>query len=135
MKDIRYLTVQEVIAINVALIQKYSPSEQIGVKSSHLLESAVLRPQSSAFGEDAYPSIFEKAAALFESIGQNHSFQNANKRTAFTALVIFLQFNGSQFYMNHKAAEDFTVDMVNHKFSFQELSQIISHHCKNASEE
>src|SRR5690554_3407907 len=135
MKDIRYLTVPEVIAINVALIQKYSPGEQIGVKSTSLLESAVLRPQSSAFGEDAYLSIFEKAAALFESIGQNHSFQNANKRTAFTALVIFLQCNGFYFYMNQKAAEDFTVDMVNHKYSFEELSQSISSHCKNTTEE
>jgi death on curing protein len=135
MKDIRYLTVQEVIAINVALIQKYSPSEQIGVKSSSLLESAVLRPQSSAFGVDAYPSISEKAAALFESIGQNQSFQNANKRTAFTALVIFLQCNGFYFYMNQKAAEDFTVDMVNHKYSFEDLSQTISRHCKNVKEE
>jgi death-on-curing protein len=135
MKDIRYLTVQEVIAINVALIQKYSPGEQIGVKSTSLLESAVLRPQSSAFSEDAYPTIFEKAAALFESIGQNHSFQNANKRTAFTALVIFLQCNGFYLYMNQKAAEDFTVDVVNHKYSFEDLSQTISHHCKNAAEE
>ena len=135
MKDIRYLTVPEVIAINVALIQKYSPGEQIGVKSTSLLESAVLRPQSSAFGEDAYPSISEKAAALFESIGQNHSFQNANKRTAFTALVIFLQCNGFYFYMNQKAAEDFTVDMVNHKYSFEVLSQTISRHCKDAAKE
>lgn len=135
MKDIRYLSVQEVIAINVALIQKFSPGEQIGVKSSSLLESAVLRPQSSAFGEDAYPSIPEKAAALFESIGQNHSFQNANKRTAFTALVIFLQFNGFHFVMDQKAAEDFTVDMVNHKYSFEDLSQTITQHCKNATEE
>jgi death-on-curing protein len=134
MKDIRYLTVQEFIAIHVALIQKYSPSEQIGVKSSSLLESAVLRPQSSAFGEDAYPSVFEKAAALFESIGQNHAFHNANKRTAFTALVIFLQFNGLYFHMNQKAAEDFTVDMVNHKYSLEELSQTIKHHCKNTAE-
>jgi death-on-curing protein len=128
MKDIRYLSVQEIIAINVALIQKYSPGEQIGIKSNSLLESAVLRPQSSAFSEDAYPSISEKAAALFESIGQNHPFQNANKRTAFTALVIFLQYNGFHFFMNQKAAEDFTVDMVNHKYSFQNLAQTITHH-------
>ena len=67
----------------------------IGVKSPSLLDSAVMRAQSSAFGEEAYLSIFEKAAALFESLGQNHPFQNANKRTAFTALVIFLRFNDS----------------------------------------
>jgi len=52
------------------------------------MESAVLRPQSSAFGEDAYPDLYDKAAALFVSLGQDHPFQNANKRTAFTALVV-----------------------------------------------
>lgn len=126
--DVRHLSAREVIAINIAVIQKYSPGEHIGVKDSGLLESAILRPRSSAFSEDAYPSLFEKAAALFESLGQNHPFQNANKRTAFAALVIFLQLNGYGFEMNHQAAEDLTVDMVNHKYSLQELSSIIREH-------
>lgn len=125
MSPIRYLTSQEVIAINVAMIQKYSIGEHIGVKNSHLLESALHRPQSSAFGEDAYLSIWEKSAALFESLGQNHPFQNANKRTAFTALLLFLRYNGYRFIMEQKQAEDFTVDMVNHKFTFQELTSLI----------
>lgn len=125
MSHIRYLTSQEVIAINVAMIQKYSIGEHIGVKNSHLLESALHRPQSSAFGEDAYLSIREKSAALFESLGQNHPFQNANKRTAFAALLLFLRYNGYRFIMEPKQAEDFTVDMVNHKFTFQELTSLI----------
>ncbi|MDQ1911398.1 type II toxin-antitoxin system death-on-curing family toxin [Paenibacillus sp. GD4] len=133
MTTLRYLSAQEVIAINVAMIQRYSPGEQIGVKSSAMLESAIQRPMSSAFGEDAYPTVFEKAAALFESLGQNHPFQNANKRTAFTALVIYLRYNGFILIMDTKAAEDFTVDMVNHKFTFAELAGIIqSHSQKNA---
>lgn len=128
MSSIRFLTIQEVIAINVAMIERYSKGEQIGVKDTSLLESAVLRPQSSAFSEDAYPTIFSKAAALFESLGQNHPFHNANKRTAFTALLIFLRYNGFQFKMDQKAAEDFTVDMVNHKFSLGQLSLLIELH-------
>lgn len=129
MDKIRFLTIQEIIAINVALIQKYSPGEQIGIKSISLLESAILRPQSSAFGDEAYPSVFYKAAALFESLGQNHPFQNANKRTAITALIIFLHYNNYRFVMDQKAAEDFTVDMVNHKYVFDKLAQIIQDHC------
>lgn len=128
--EVRYLTVQEVIAINVAMIQRYSPGEHIGVKDSGLLESAISRPRSSAFGKDAYPSLHEKAAALFESLGQNHPFQNANKRTAFTALVVFLQLNGQIFTMEQRAAEDMTVDMVNHKYSFGELTDLIETHCR-----
>lgn len=130
MTSIRYLSIQEIIAINVALIKKYSPGEQIGVKNGSLLESALLRPQSSAFGEEAYPSISLKAAALFESLGQNHPFQNANKRTAFVALVIFLRYNGYSFEMEPKAAEDWTVDMVNHKYSLEQLAETIDSHCR-----
>jgi len=126
--NIRYLTVQEVVAINVAMIQRYSKGEQIGVKTSSLLESAVLRPMSSTFGEDAYPTIWDKAAALFESLGQNHPFHNANKRTAFTALLIFLRYNGFHFKMDQKAAENLTVDMVNHKYSFEQIASIIKAH-------
>lgn len=125
----RYISVQEVIAINLAMIQRYSPGEQVGVKEPGLLESAVLRPQSSAFKEDAYPTVFEKAAALFESLGQNHPFYNANKRTAFTALVIFLKYNDLCFNMDVKKAEDFTVDMVNHKYEFHVLAKLIKAHC------
>lgn len=127
--NIRYLSVEEVIAINIAMIQRYSPSEQKGVKEAGLLESAVLRPQSSAFEKDAYPTIFQKSAALFESLGKNHPFHNANKRTAFTALVIFLRYNDLQFKMNTKVAEDFTVNMVNHKYTFEELTDAIKNHC------
>ncbi|WP_407944930.1 type II toxin-antitoxin system death-on-curing family toxin [Paenibacillus cymbidii] len=112
------------------MILNNSPGEQIGIKDSGLLESAVLRSQSSAFGEDAYPDLYDKAAALFVSLGQNQPFQNANKRTAFTALVVFLRLNGRLFVMNQKAAEDLTVDMVNHKYSFQELLAIIGTPCR-----
>jgi len=112
------------------MIQKYSPREDVGVKDGGMLESAVFWPQSSTFGEEAYPSLFEKAAALFQSLGQNHPFQNAKKRTAFTALVIFLRLNGCSFVMDQKAAEDFTVNMVNHHYEFQELTQVIQQYCK-----
>ncbi|KOR76562.1 type II toxin-antitoxin system death-on-curing family toxin [Paenibacillus solani] len=129
MNQIRYLSVEEVIAINIAMIQRYSPGEQTGVKEPGMLESAVHRPRSSAFGEDAYLTVYEKSAALFESLGQNHPFHNANKRTAFTALVIFLRYNGLQFKMDTKFAEDFTVNMVNHEYSFEHLTEIIKMHC------
>lgn len=126
--DIHYLTVQEIIAINIAMIQKYSPSEQIGVLNQSLLESAVYRLQQSAFGEDANHTIIEKAAALFEALGQNHPFQNANKRTAFTAMVVFLRYNGCLFKMDTKKAGDFTVAMVEHEYSFEKLAVIIKEH-------
>ncbi|WP_239655090.1 type II toxin-antitoxin system death-on-curing family toxin [Mycobacterium riyadhense] len=59
-----------------------------------LLESAVMRPQSSAFGEDAFPTIHEKAAALLHGLARNHPFIDGNKRTAWAATHVFYQLNG-----------------------------------------
>lgn len=74
-------------------------------------------------------TLFEKSTALFESLGQNHPFHNANKLAAFTALVIFLRYNGLHYRMNSKQAENFMVDMANHKYAFDELAEMIKKHC------
>jgi death-on-curing protein len=59
-----------------------------------LLEGAVMRPQATAFGEDAYPSLHDKAAALLHSLARNHPFVDGNKRTAWAATTVFYQING-----------------------------------------
>lgn len=59
-----------------------------------LLESAVLRPQQSAFGKDAYPDLHSKAAAFFHSLVKNHAFVDGNKRTAVLAMLMFYGLNG-----------------------------------------
>lgn len=124
----RYLTIQEIAAMNTFVIQQYSPGEQIGIKDHHLLESAIFRPQSSVFGEDAYVSLFEKAAALFESLAQNHAFFNGNKRTALLALTFFLQYNHYQFEMSTQEKIELTVDVVKHRYTLVELAQMIENH-------
>lgn len=59
-----------------------------------LLDSAVARPQASAFGEDAYPTLHEKAATLLYGLARNHPFVDANKRTAWASTSVFYQING-----------------------------------------
>lgn len=125
----KFLTLEQAIEINNRLIKRYSPTEMVGVKDMGMLQSAIGRPQQSVFGNDAYPSIFDKATSLFESLAKNHPFQNGNKRTAFTCMVYFLHINGQQFKMNQKQAEDFTVDMVVGKYNFSEISDIIQECC------
>ncbi|TPG74356.1 type II toxin-antitoxin system death-on-curing family toxin [Brevibacillus laterosporus] len=129
----KFLTVREAISINSFLIKKYSPEEQLGVKDMSSLESAVYRPQTTAFQKPAYQNIFEMAAALLESLAKNHPFHNANKRTAFTAMVTFLFYNELIFVMDQKKAEDFVVDVVNHKYSFEEIAVVIEDHCQKKS--
>ena len=125
MDEIVYLTTNQVIAINTVQIRLYSPQEQVGVKDPSLLESAINRPKQSVFGNDAYPSIYEKAAALFESIAKNHAFHNANKRTALASLIVFLKINHYRWTMGIEEEQDFTVDVVNHKYTFEEIVSTI----------
>lgn len=124
----RFLSEKEVIVIHATMIQRLSPSEQIGVKDAKLLNSAGNRPKASAFGEDAYPTVFEKAAALFESLAKNHAFYNANKRTAFASLVMVLKKNGYDLRMDVKKAEDFTVSFVEKEITFEKVVSIIRAH-------
>lgn len=124
----RYLTVQELVAINTFVIQKYSPQEPVGIKEPGLLESAAFRPQASAFGEDAYPTVFEKAAALFESVAQNHVFFNGNKRTALESLAIFLRYNAYHFEMTAQDTIEFTVQVATRDLDFDEIVRIIKVH-------
>lgn len=121
----KYLTLSEAVTINRKLITRYSDKEMVGVKDMNMIEAAISRPQQSVFGEDAYPTIFEKATALFESLAKNHPFQNGNKRTAFACMVYFLYQNGYHFKMDQKQAEDLTVFMVTGDITFNEVRDII----------
>lgn len=109
---VRYLHQKELILINATLIKRYSPGEQMGVEDTGLLDSAINRPKQSAFGDEAYHTIWLKAAALYSSIAQNHAFHNANKRTAFAAMKQFLWVNVYQSIAPQKEVEEFTVDLV-----------------------
>lgn len=80
------------------LVQQFWPASEsigaLGVKNRGLLESAVGRPFQSAFGQDIYPTVVDKPAALFHSLVANHPFHDGNKRTAVVSLEHFLLANG-----------------------------------------
>ncbi|MED3751551.1 type II toxin-antitoxin system death-on-curing family toxin [Geobacillus stearothermophilus] len=121
----RFLTEKEIIFLNALLIEKYTPEEQKGVKFPELLNSAVNRPKQSAFGQDAYPTLWLKAAALYASLCQNHPFHNANKRTGFAAMKQFLWLNGYLLTAPEKEAEEYTVKVVTDKPSIEEIAMWI----------
>ncbi|MFI6511310.1 type II toxin-antitoxin system death-on-curing family toxin [Streptosporangium sp. NPDC050855] len=66
----------------------------IQVRDLGLLEAALVRPRTSVFGQDAYPDVFTKAAALFHSIIANHPFVDGNKRAAWLTMYVFCAKNG-----------------------------------------
>lgn len=64
------------------------------VRDFGLLQSALHRPQADVFGVEAYPTLMEKAAALFHSLARNHALVDGNKRTAWIAMRATLRLNG-----------------------------------------
>ena len=114
----RYLTVDEIILINAKVFDGNAKLRDRG-----LLESAVARPQASAFGEDAYPTLHKKAAALLESLTRNHAFVDGNKRTATIALVQFLEKNGYQITWIPAVALEFILDVAQGKIDLSHIEE------------
>ncbi len=75
----------------------------LGLRDEGLLRSALARPQASFGGEDLYPTLFEKAAALAESLVRNHPFLDGNKRMALACLRVMLKMNGFQVIASQEA--------------------------------
>jgi len=87
--EVEYLELEDVVALAAILFGDPPPIRDIG-----LLGSAVARPRTSAFGEDAYPDILTKAAALLQSIVNNHALIDGNKRLGWLSTAVFLEVNG-----------------------------------------
>lgn len=85
-----------------------------------LLESAVARPQASAFGTDAYPDLASKAAALLHSLVLNHAFIDGNKRTAVLSTLVFLDLNGYMVRWDQQEALDFLLRLAAHQIELED---------------
>jgi death-on-curing protein len=85
------------------------------VRDHGLLESALARPQASAFGQEAYPGIHEKAAALLHSLARNHGLVDGNKRLALASTIAFYGLNGMRLTLTNDEAYDLIVDVASGK--------------------
>jgi death on curing protein len=97
----RYLQLEDLLALIEELA--VGPVRDLG-----LLDSAAHRPQTSLFGEDAYPDLHIKAAVLLESLTRNHALVDGNKRLGWVAVVVFYGLNG----LAMTAPEDPAYDLV-----------------------
>jgi death on curing protein len=102
------ISTEDVIEVHEILEDWFAQSEDPispgGVKDRKLLESAVARPFQSAGQADAYEDIFEKAAALFHSLVNNHGFHNGNKRVGLVAAQVLLAQEG--YWLDHPSDEE-----------------------------
>ncbi|RSS44772.1 type II toxin-antitoxin system death-on-curing family toxin [Streptomyces sp. WAC08241] len=90
----------------VLIVAEYAVDDQpFVVRDPGLLDSAVHRPSATVFGEEAYPDLLDKAAALLQSLAVNHPAVDGNKRTAWLSCMTFLALNGIRLRPDIDAAE------------------------------
>jgi len=95
--------------------------EEAGLQSVRdlgLLESAAMRPQTSVFGDDAYPTIDEKAAVLMESIVRNYPLADGNKRLGWIAMKTFYLLNGIELPARHDEAYDLVIGIAEGRIDY-----------------
>jgi death on curing protein len=119
-----FLTVAEIYQMQYLLIERFGGMH--GVRDRNAVEAAVFRPQTGY-----YNSMEEEAAALMESLGNNHGFIDGNKRIAFTAADVFLSRNG--FFLDVTANEGYEFingSMERREFRFTQILAWIQRHRK-----
>ncbi len=99
-----YVDVEDLVDLARLLLGNPPPIRDMG-----LLGSAAARPQTTVFGEDAYPDIWTKAAALLQSVVKNHPLIDGNKRLGWLSTAVFLELNG---VATHRASNDDVYEFV-----------------------
>ncbi len=118
----RYLTLQDVLGIHDVQLVEYGGGT--GVRDPGQLEAALFRPQTGY-----YADLIAEAAALWESLSQNHPFIDGNKRTAFASMHVFLIINGFRLDVTAQDSIPFVTGLYEtHSFQFEVLDSWLRAH-------
>lgn len=124
MKATLYPTLTETVLLHQRLIERFGGKD--GMRDMGLLESALMRPQTGY-----YKSLSLEAAALLQSLAQNHPFVDGNKRVAFATTAIFLRMNGYRLKVDTDNGESFIIDQViKNKVEIAEIANWLEKHMK-----
>jgi death-on-curing protein len=122
-----YPPIDEVLTIHARLISLFGGAH--GVRDHGAIEAAIARPQSGY-----YRDVIEEAAALLESLSDNHGFLDGNKRTAITVTAAFLRVNGYRLEFSDLETYDFVVGLYQEgQFRFSRLEPWLRQHAKPAN--
>lgn len=125
MKIILYPTLTETLELHTRLIERFGGKG--GVRDMGLLESALMRPQTGH-----YKSLSLEAAALLQSLTQNHAFVDGNKRVAFATTSIFLRMNGYRLKVDPDNGESFIIDrVIKSKAEIDEIAEWLEKHMRS----
>lgn len=125
----KYPSFEDVIFAHNLVITRFGGT--FGVRDQSGLESAIARPQSGYFSD-----LIQQAAALLESLSQNHPFLDGNKRTAITVTSSFLRVNGYRLEFDDFEAYEFLIELYNQgRFRFDKLEPWLRAHTRKTSED
>lgn len=117
-----FLTLEDVTELGIAMMAE--EGEDFLITDAGLLDSALVRPQASAFGEAAYPALSTQAAALMQSLVRNHALVDGNKRMAWAATKLFLRFDGIALRApSPEVGERWVLDVVAGSLTVREIAQ------------
>lgn len=117
-----YLTLPELLRVAERVLGPDVKMRDIG-----LLEAALARPRTTAFGADAYPTLDEKAAALLHSLARNHALIDGNKRLALSGLIALYGVNGRRLALTNDAAYEFVMAVASGELNtVAEIAGILS---------
>jgi death on curing protein len=110
---LRYLTPYDLLVIHEALLNEFGGMRGITEAGFGRVETAAYAPRQSMFGEDLYPDLVSKAAALAAAISSNHPFSDGNKRVAVAALDLMLRLNGAALNASNAELYAFAMALAN----------------------
>ena len=123
----RYPSVEETVDVHAKLTARFGGSG--GLRDRDALESALSRPRSGYYGD-----LIREAAALWESLSQNHAFVDGNKRVAVTMTAAFLRVNGYRLEFNDADAFSFLLNLYETgRMRFEELDRWLRQHAAVAN--
>jgi death-on-curing protein len=116
----KLLTPEKTLFIHARLVAETGGMH--GVRDIGLLESAVARPQATFDGMELYPTLFMKAAALLDSLINNHPFVDGNKRTGIAAAALLLRINGYHLTASNPELESFTLQVATRHLPLSQIA-------------
>ena len=126
-EEIDYLSVEDLLEIAAGVM------DHVVVRDAGLLAAAASRPQVTVFGDDAYPTFEDKAAALLHSLVRNHALVDGNKRLAWSAARVFCLLNGRELTYTVDEAEDLMLSAASGHVDVPQIAAWLLTHWASAS--
>lgn len=117
-----FLTIEDLLEIANGVVPGFQ------IRDIGLLESACARPQTTVFGDLAYPTLLEQAGALMHSLARNHPLIDGNKRLAWAGLRVFLALNGQSIAYTVDEAEAFVLQVARGELEVTDIAAWLAAH-------